>query len=282
MINRAGDVSNWFGTCTDVENQKRAEKALMEIEKLETLGILAGGLAHDFNNLLVGILGGASLVMDTLPAVHSGRDILNDVIHAGEEAAELTRKMLAYSGRANFFVERVDLDQLARETCRFLRHSIPIGIQLQFHSGSPLPEIETDIHQLRHLIVELVMNAVEAIGNQNSGRIWVRSTVVEVDPVLVLEGRLEAAAGNGASFVALEVQDTGCGMDETTQAKIFDPFFSTKFTGRGLGLSAVKGFVRSNGGAIRVRSVPGEGALFQVALPVAIEKRCQSATGGDT
>jgi len=110
----------------------------------------------------------------------------------------------------------------------------------------------------------------------------VRSTVVEVDPVSVLEGRLEAAAGNGASFVALEVQDTGCGMDESTQAKIFDPFFSTKFTGRGLGLSAVKGFVRSNGGAIRVRSVPGEGALFQVALPVAIEKRCQSATGGDT
>ena len=268
MMSQGGEVASWFGTCTDVENQKRTEKALMEMEKLETLGMLAGGIAHDFNNLLVGILGGASLVLDSLPEAHPSRDILNEVVHAGEQAADLTRKMLAYSGRGNFFVENVDLDQLARETCRFLRHSVPAAIGLQFQSGGSLPRVATDIQQLRHLIVELVMNAVEAIGKKTPGTILVRSALAEDPP-------------NGGPCVVLEVEDSGCGMDETTQAKIFDPFFSTKFTGRGLGLSAVKGFVRSSGGEIRVHSVPGEGAHFQVILPAVVEERSQSASGAE-
>ncbi len=173
MKNRAGEVTSWFGTCTEVENQKQAEKVTLEKEKLEGLGLLAGGIAHDFNNLLVSVLGGASLVMDMLPAKHEAREILTDVIRAGERAADLTRKMLAYSGRGNLFVERVNVEHLAKETCRFLRRSLPIRIQLHVESAGELPPVETDTEQLRQVIMELVMNAVEAIG-ETTGDIWVR------------------------------------------------------------------------------------------------------------
>ncbi len=278
MKNRAGEVTSWFGTCTEVENQKQAEKVTLEKEKLEGLGLLAGGIAHDFNNLLVSVLGGASLVMDMLPAKHEAREILTDVIRAGERAADLTRKMLAYSGRGNLFVERVNVEHLAKEACRFLRRSLPIRIQLHVDSAGELPPVETDTEQLRQVITELVMNAVEAIG-ETTGDIWVRVRS-EIDAELAREAKLETALADGAQFIALEVQDTGCGMDEGTQAKIFDPFFSTKFTGRGLGLSAVKGFVRSNGGVIRVRSLPGEGAIFQVVLPGAAHREHERANVG--
>jgi signal transduction histidine kinase len=226
----------------------------------------------------VSVLGGASLVMDMLPPRHDARDILADVISAGERAADLTRKMLAYSGRGNLFVERVQVEQLAKETCRFLRRSLPIRIQLHMESAGDLPPIETDTEQLRQVIVELAMNAVEAIG-EGTGDIWVRIRS-EMDAELAGEAKLEAALADGAQFVALEVQDTGCGMDDGTQARIFDPFFSTKFTGRGLGLSAVKGFVRSNGGVIRVRSLPGEGSIFQVFLPAAAHSQHRANVGG--
>jgi PAS domain S-box-containing protein len=281
MKNGSGEVTSWFGTCTEVENQKQAEKAVLEKEKLEGLGMLAGGIAHDFNNLLVGVLGGVSMVMDTFPPEHASHEILEDVITAGQRAADLTRKMLAYSGRGNFFLEQVDLNHLAGETSRFLRPSIPRNIQLQFQGNGDLPRVSTDNEQLRHLIVELVTNAVEAIGDQIPGTISVRTSRAEIDQEFTAEGKIAAAVAQGVPFVSLEVQDTGCGMDEGTQAKIFDPFFSTKFTGRGLGLSAVKGFVRSNGGAVRVRSVPGGGATFQVVLPATAERRHQKATGAE-
>jgi PAS domain S-box-containing protein len=273
MKNLAGEVTNWFGTSTEVESQKQAEKAAHQKEKLETLGLLAGGIAHDFNNLLVSIVGGASFVMETLPmsdpASRSAAGILKDMIRAGERAADLTRKMLAYSGHGNFIVEPIDMDGLARQTCEFLSSSLPMSIHLRFEGGSQLPPVRTDAEQLRQVIVELVTNAVEAIGENASGAIRVYTRFAKIDEELARQEHLETAVAAGTKFVSLEVQDTGCGMDQETQAKIFDPFFSTKFTGRGLGLSAVYGFVRSNGGAVRVRSGPGEGAVFQVVLPAA-------------
>jgi PAS domain S-box-containing protein len=281
LKNRAGEVIEWLGTCTEIEEQKQAEKAVLEKEKLEGLGMLAGGIAHDFNNLLVAILGGASLVRDTLPPDDTSRPILEDVIRAGERAADLTRKMLAYSGRANFFVEPIDVDQLVQETCRFLRPSIPRNIQIKFEGSKGLPRVATDSEQLRHLIVEVVTNAVEAIGEKGQGTIWVRCHLAKVDAEFAREGKLEVAVGRGVPFVGIEVQDTGCGMDESIQSKVFDPFFSTKFTGRGMGLSAVKGFVRSNGGAVRVRSSPGRGSVFQIVLPATAERRRQRAGGGE-
>jgi PAS domain S-box-containing protein len=283
MKNTTGEVTNWFGTCTDVESRKQAEKAAHQKEKLETLGLLAGGIAHDFNNLLVGIIGGASFVLDTKTVPDSAREILKDVIRAGERAAELTRKMLAYSGHGNFMVEPIDMDRLAHETCEFLRSSLPTRIHLRYEGGCQLPPVETDTEQLRQVIVELVTNAAESIGENASGAIWVRTKFAEIDQELALQEQLETAVGAGVKFVSLEVQDSGCGMDQGTQAKIFDPFFSTKFTGRGLGLSAVHGFVRSNGGAVRVRSGPGEGTVFQVVLPAAEHCRQVASvpSGGD-
>src|SRR5205085_4089233 len=151
MKNAAGEVMNWFGTCTEVESQKQAEKATLQKEKMETLGMLAGGIAHDFNNLLVSILCGAGLVLDSLPEAGPSRRILKDVICAGERAADLTRKMLAYAGRANVFIERVDVDQLVRETCKFLRPSLPKKIRLKLETGCRLPPVETDPEQLRQV-----------------------------------------------------------------------------------------------------------------------------------
>jgi signal transduction histidine kinase len=171
------------------------------------------------------------------------------------------------------------MDRLARQTCEFLRSSLPDRIYLRFEGGCHLPPVETDTEQLRQVIVELVTNAVEAIDENASGAICVRTKFAEIDEELARHDHLEAAVGAGVKFVSLEVQDTGCGMDQETQAKIFDPFFSTKFTGRGLGLSAVHGFVRSNGGAVRVRSGLGEGSVFQVVLPAAAPRR-QIAHGG--
>jgi signal transduction histidine kinase len=268
---RSGEVTNWFGTSTEVENQKQAEKATLEREKLEGLGLLAGGVAHDFNNLLVTILGGASFALESLPETHVARPILQDVISASERAAELTRKMLAYSGHGMFFIERIDLDHLLRHTCSRLRPTLPRNIKLLYEGCRYLPPVDTDAEQSARIVSELLMNAVEAIGNQ-PGTVWVRTSLAEIEPEFAREGEIEDAVRSGAQFVAIDVEDTGCGMDEGTQAKIFDPFFSTKFTGRGLGLSAVKGLVRSTGGAIRVRSRQGGGTVFRVVLPAAVSE----------
>jgi two-component system, cell cycle sensor histidine kinase and response regulator CckA len=263
---RDGEITNWFGTCTDVDDQKQAEKAVLEKEKLEGLGLLASGIAHDFNNLLTNITCGASLVMDTLPAAHSARPVVDEMIAAGERGAELTRKMLAYSGRGKVIVGDLDLYWMARETCDFLRGSLPANMTLEVHAGGSLPLVRSDTGQLRQIIVELVRNAAEAIGETEPGRISVR--ISGAAPELVRQAKLESAI----PFVILEVEDTGCGMDAATQVKMFDPFFSTKFTGRGLGLAAVQGFVRSHGGAIVVSSSPGAGAIFRVLLPAASDK----------
>jgi PAS domain S-box-containing protein len=269
---------HWFGTCTDIEEQKRAERATLEREKLEGLGLLAGGIAHDFNNLLVSILGGASLVRDTLGDDHS-RALLDDVVRAGERAADLTRKMLAYAGRGSLFVEPVDVERLTGEVCRLIALSVPANVHLHFQPGPTLPAVYTDAEQLRRIIVELVMNALEAIGQQ-PGEIWVRTSPSQGDDERPATGG-EPVASDRAPFVLIEVRDTGCGMDPGTQARIFDPFFSTKFTGRGLGLSAVKGIVRSHGGKIRVKSSSGQGATFEVLLPTGKRSDRRTAMGGN-
>jgi len=195
-----------------------------------------------------------------------------DVLGAGEKAAELTRKLLWYSGHGNLFCESVDAGELARETCKLLRPALPPHIQLHFEGGRQLPPVETDASQFRQVIVELVRNAAEAIGEQ-PGVIQVRSGIAKGGREFAPVGKLKSAPIEGAKFVALEVQDTGCGMDDGTKVRIFDPFFSTKFTGRGMGLSAVLGFVRSNGGAIHVDSRPGEGSIFRVVLPASAKGR---------
>ena len=197
--------------------------------------------------------------------------MLQDVVRAGERAAELTRKMLAYAGKANQYIEPTDLNKLVSDTCDSLRTSVPEGIEFKIRPGQDLPPVTTDSRQMRQVIVDLVMNAMEAIREGAAGTISVRTATVELD-----EGAM--SDGQPGRYVELEVLDTGCGMNEETQKKIFDPFFTTKFTGRGLGLAAVHGFVRSNGGGVEVDSAPGKGTRFRVLLPVmSVNRGAQSA-----
>jgi len=278
MRANGGESTTWFGACTDIEDQKRAERDLHQQQKEEGIGMLAGGLAHDFNNLLVGIMGGASYAMESIPADHPAQPMLRGVVQASERAAELTRKMLAYAGKGAVCVERTNFDQLVRDTCRAMRPSIPAGIRFELGGERNLPQVRTDARQLRQAVVDLVRNAVEAIG-EGSGTISVRTASVEIGEGAVPENGFAIAGVAPGRYVALEVRDTGCGMDEETQKKAFDPFFSTKFTGRGLGLAAVHGFVRSNRGVVQLDSALGQGARFRMLLPAAPEKEIATGAG---
>jgi PAS domain S-box-containing protein len=260
----AGPVMNWFGTCTEIENQKQAETVNLQKEKGLSIGRLAAGIAHDFNNLLVAILGGASYVMETLPPAHPAQEMLQTVVQAGERAAELTGKMLAYAGQGNQYSEPADINQLVRDACDSVQDSIPKTIRLHIRTGRNLPPLTTDPRQMRQAIAALVLNAAEAIREGAAGAISVRTGTMEVP-----EG--STLAVTAGKHVVVEVRDTGCGMNEDTRKKIFDPFFTTKFVGRGLGLAAVHGFIRGNGGGVQVDSTPGKGARFRIFLPAMVE-----------
>ena len=280
MRGAAGEITNWFGTCTEIEDQKRADRAALEQRKIEGIGALAGGVAHDFNNLLVGILGGASFAMQSLPASHPARDMLHGVVEAGERAAALTRKMLAYAGKASLYVEPTNVDRLVRDACSTIRASIPKNIRLEFHGGRGIPCVETDAAQMRQVVVDLVMNAVEAIGEDTPGRVTVRTAMVAIGGDGARRNKDKSAAVAAGNYFSLEVRDNGCGMDRETQDRIFEPFFTTKFLGRGLGLAAVHGFVRSLGGGVEVDSAPGKGTTIRLLLPAVMEAEKSRAAGG--
>ena len=260
-----GGTSLALALMTDITERKQAEERLRQTQKLESLGLLAGGVAHDFNNLLVGVIGNASLAQELLPPGNPAAELLDAVIKTGEQAAHLTRQMLAYSGKGRFVVEALDLSALIPEIGGLVRPSISKKIALHFDLEEDLPPIEADRGQIQQVFMNLVLNAAEAIGSRD-GLISVRTGVQNVDDVYV---RLhpEAAELKRGEYVLLEVRDTGCGMSDATKAKIFDPFFSTKFTGRGLGLAAVAGIVRGHKGVISVTSVPGQGSCFTVLFP---------------
>jgi signal transduction histidine kinase len=228
------------------------EEQLRQAQKLESLGLLAGGVAHDFNNLLTGILGNASLVLEMLSPPEPERSMLEDVVRASERAAELTRQLLAYAGKGKFVVQPVHLSEVVREISQLVRSSIPRRVELKMDLPAELPLVEADPSQMQQLVMNLVINAAEAVGEQ-IGTVELTTSVRYMD--------------SGGVSVCLKVCDTGCGMDESTRAQIFDPFFTTKFTGRGLGLAAVQGIVRSHGGSIQVNSRPECGSTFEVCLP---------------
>jgi signal transduction histidine kinase len=180
--------------------------------------------------------------------------------------------MLAYAGKATFHVQPANVGEIVHDACESIRASIPGTIGLEIRSAPEVPPVKTDTTHMRQAIVDLVLNAVEAIGEGSPGRISVQTDVVEMGAESLAACGFGPAASTG-QYVALEVRDTGCGMDEETRNKIFDPFFTTKFMGRGLGLAAVHGFVRSTGGGVQVDSTPGEGTRFRVLLPVAAAQR---------
>jgi two-component system, cell cycle sensor histidine kinase and response regulator CckA len=258
----AGIVVNY----RDVTERKRLEEKFRETQKLESIGVLAGGVAHDFNNLLTGVLGNATLALDMMGPDHAGKSHVEEVIKAAESAAHLTRQLLAYSGKGRFVIQPVDLSDLTREMTTLVRTSIPRTVELRLDLAADLPAVEGDRGQLQQLIMNLVVNGAESIPEGQPGILAVATSVQSIGA----ESSRGWTAGAGIQpglYAALEVRDTGCGMDPETQSKIFDPFFTTKFSGRGLGLSAALGIVRGHKGAIHVRSTPGQGTTFQVLLP---------------
>jgi PAS domain S-box-containing protein len=254
-------VSIYF---TDITERKRLEESLRNAAKLESLGILAGGLAHDFNNLLVAVMGYASLILEHVEEKSAPWNWAQEVLEAAESAARLTRQMLAYSGKGLFVGEKLNLSQHVKSMSGRLRALAPRQVELEMHLAEELPPVISDAGQIEQLVTSLVSNAVEA--TQSGGRVTISTRVVELD-----ETELRMAVGAGGlragRYVVLEVTDTGCGMDDETRSRIFDPFFTTKFTGRGLGLAAAQGIARTHKGGILVRSAPGEGSTFQVVIP---------------
>ena len=267
VSDHGGNVLLRWGNCHDVTDRKRLEQRLRETQKAESLGVLAGGLAHDFNNLLTQIIGNASIALEMQPEGSSARDNLAEIIRAGEKAADLTRQMLAYSGKGGSIIRSVNLSDEVRAAAELLRASIPGEVHLEFDLSDDIPYIDADPSQIEQLIVNLVMNGAEAIG-QHEGlvRVMTRTETIDGD---TMPGDFSVGDLRPGMYACLEVRDTCCGMDENTVTRIFDPFFTTKFTGRGLGLAAVSGIVRSYHGAVRVRSKLGEGSTFQVFLPAA-------------
>ena len=254
----------------DIAERRKLELELLEAQKLESLGLLAGGLASDFNNLLTGVLGNASLVLSETPPDQPIRLRLRQIVDAAERAAFLTRQMLAYAGRGRFVTANIDVGDLVREIAGLLRTSISKAVELKLELAPDLPPIDADPAQLQQAVINLVVNGAEAIGTNRVGTITVRTSLREVSSseAATLFRSQPAAAG---TYIQLEVIDTGVGMDESAKARIFDPFFSTKYTGRGLGLAAVQGIVKAHRGAIFVHSAPGRGATFRIFLPAGRE-----------
>jgi CheY-like chemotaxis protein len=248
---------------TDITDRKAMDQQMRETQKLESIGLLAGGVAHDFNNLLMGILGNASLAMDMLGSPEKARRALQDVVRASERAAELTRQLLAYAGKGRFVVGTVSLSETIQQLAPLIQASIPRKSRLVLRLREDLPGIEADKAQIEQLAMNLIINAGEAI--DGDGTVTVTTRMRRVDPAE--RGQYIAQQELDGYYVVMEVRDTGKGMDEETRRRIFDPFFSTKFLGRGLGLSAALGIVRGHKGAIRVQSAPGQGTTFEVLFP---------------
>ena len=264
----SGEIVGTSQVARDITEQKRAAERMRETQKLESLGVLAGGIAHDFNNLLVGILGNASLALDLLPQHSPGIAPLEAVVDAGERAAALTRQMLAYSGRGQFVLNRMNLSAYVRQVIPLIEAAIPRTVELRLDLAEDLPVIEADIAQMQQLLMNLVINGAEAIPDGKPGAVTVTTRRQEIDDRYARPqtGSIGWDLKVGA-YVLLEVRDNGSGMDEHTQARIFEPFFTTKFTGRGLGLAAALGIVRGHSGSIQVISTPGHGSTFRLLLP---------------
>ena len=261
------------------EERARIHDKMLQTQKLESLGVLAGGIAHDFNNLLTVIQGNASVALARLGEAHPAREVIDDIVKAAQRAADLTRQMLAYSGRGRFQIGPLDLRHHVGEIAGLLRTSISKKVSLRLDQPSYLPAVQGDASQLQQVVMNLVLNAAEAVGGAD-GEVAVRLAEEEIGSGGAgdLIGAETLPAGR---YVRLTVEDSGVGMDPHILARIFDPFFTTKTTGRGLGLAAVLGIVRSHGGALRIHSTPGAGTKFEVLLPAA-GARAQPPPQGET
>jgi signal transduction histidine kinase len=242
------------------------ERQILQTQRLESLGVLAGGIAHDFNNLLTTILGNLTLAREDVPPATATREMLEEAERAAQRAAHLVRQMMAYAGKSLFKLQRLDLRQAIEEMRPVLPLSVSARAELRFELAPDLPMIEADPVQLRQMLTSLVTNASEALGDQG-GRVLIAAGLQTCERAYLATCWLAEASPEGP-YVFMQVADTGCGIAAEDLSRVFDPFFSTKFTGRGLGLPAVLGMVRNHKGVIHVRSQPGQGATFTILFPV--------------
>ncbi len=271
------------------EERLNLEKQLHQAQKLESLGVLAGGIAHDFNNILMAILGNSELGLMNVPDGSPLRSRFEAINKASLRASEICKQMLAYSGKGRFMIQTIDLTEVIREMMPMLEVSVSKNALLDYSLADGLPMIEADRSQIQQIIMNLVINASEAIG-EKSGVINISTGFTEIDREYLEEAQLENDLKEG-SYVCLEIADTGCGIDSPTLSRIFDPFFSTKFTGRGLGLPAVHGIIHGHKGGIKIISEPGKGTIFRVLLPAvsykveqapAVKRKEEAFTGSGT
>lgn len=251
------------------DEKRRLEAQLQHAQRLESLGILAGGVAHDFNNLLLTIMGHAELAGLKADDPQRVREKLGEIELAATRAADLTQQLLAYAGKARFRIEPVDLTVLATEMTKLLGTRLSTKARLEYETAPELPLIAGDPTLLRQVIMNLLINASDSL-NGTEGVIRVRTSVEHFDRPFLSETFVPADIAAG-EYVVLEITDTGCGMDEKTMKRIFDPFFSTKFTGRGLGLAVTLRTVQRHRGALKVSSQPGAGTTFRLLLPPAAD-----------
>ena len=249
----SGAIRGISHVARDITEQKSFEEQFRQTQKLESLGVLAGGIAHDFNNLLTGIMGNASLALEDVDPEGRTYERIREVLNASDRAALLIAQMLAYAGKGRIVMERLDLSVQVAEILPLIRNSISRVVEVKPQLAPDLPAVEGDRAQLQQLVMNLVLNGAEAMG-EGQGTVTITTFARQTE---------------SENQVVLQVRDTGSGMDEETKTRIFDPFFSTKFTGRGLGLSAVVGIIRTHRGVVSVESAPGQGSVFTVVLPAA-------------
>jgi PAS domain S-box-containing protein len=256
-----------YATCaisTDITERKRLEAKLLEVQKLNSIGQLAGGVAHDFNNILTAIIGYAELVAARVPGGDPLGEDVAQIQHAAERAAQLTRQLLIFARRGVVEVAVVDLNQLTRHVLQLLRRLIGENIDLVVRTGAELWPVMGDAAQFEQVLVNLALNARDAM--PLGGQLCIATDNVHVDDPYLRERRISLPPGD---YVCLSVSDTGTGMGDATKAHLFEPFFTTKERGKGtgLGLATCHGIVRQCGGDIFCVSEPGQGTSFSIYLP---------------
>ena len=258
-----------LGISTDITERINEEEALRRAQKLESIGTLAGGIAHDFNNLLNAMLGQSTLAIGKLPNESPARYHIEKSIQAADRAADLTRQLLAYSGKGKFLTEEFDLNKLVEENAQLLRVSVPKTTQLRYQLDSSALNIHGDVGQIQQVIMNLIINAGEAMG-PNPGYITVRTGRIELTEDDIEFWKFTNIPLQPGSYALFRVDDTGHGMSSEVLGRIFDPFFTTKFTGRGLGLAAVLGIIRGHKGGVRIVSEEGMGTSFEIIFPLLV------------
>jgi PAS domain S-box-containing protein len=271
------------GIATDITDHKAAEankrlleRRLLESQKFESLGVLAGGVAHDFNNILTAILGNANLASLELPDDHPVRPQLRQIELASRRASDLCAQMLAYAGKAAFIISPVNLSALVRDTAALLEATVGRRVRLELSTADALPAIQGDATQIRQIVMNLVINAADAIGERTDGHIEVRTFAREMT-VEAFADAVHSPVRRAGNYVGLEVTDNGGGMSPDVMKRIFEPFFTTKFSGRGLGLAAVLGIVQSHQGALFVESTSGKGTTFRLFFPASAGRAPEAA-----